>query len=89
MNAPLTLTTRFGRHRATTAVTSLEDASRVFAELRDRHETPSSRAADGVVTDRDGRTVAIVTYNGRVWGPDGWRPGAMPLVEAQIAGSGR
>lgn len=82
MNAPFTLTTRFGRHRATTAVTSLEDASRVFADLRDRHESPSSRADDGVVKELDGRTVAIVSYNGRVWGAEGWRPGASPLVEA-------
>lgn len=89
MNAPFTLTTRFGRRRATTAVTSLEDASRVFAELRDRYDTPSSKADDGVVKDRDGHTVAIVSYNARVWGPEGWRPGTSPLVEAQIAGSGR
>lgn len=80
--ARLTLSTRFGRRRATTKVASLEDASRVYAELRDRDGTPSSRSADGIVKDREGRVVAIVSYNGRVWGPEGWRPGAKPLVEA-------
>lgn len=87
MKTTLMMTTCFGRRRATTAVISLEDASRVFAELRDRDDTPSSRASDGVVKDLDGRVVAIVSYNGRVWGPDGWRPGATPLVEASQGSS--
>jgi len=82
MKTTLMMTTRFGRRRATTPVASLEDASRVYAELRDRDNTPSSKAQDGIVKDLDGRVVAIVSYNGRVWGPDGWRPGATPLVEA-------
>jgi hypothetical protein len=85
-SGPLALTTCFGRRRATTPVATLDDASRVFAELRDRSAVPSSRAKDGVVRDRDSRVVAIVSYNGRVWGPEGWRAGAASLLEAQDAG---
>jgi hypothetical protein len=85
-DGPFALTTCFGRGRATTAVATLEDASRVFAELRDRSGVPSSRARDGIVKARNGRVVAIVSYNGRVWGPNGWRVGATPLLEAQDTG---
>ena len=79
----LSLETRFGRRRAITSVTTLEDASRIFAIERDRSGMASSRSQDGIVRDQAGTVIAIVTYNARVWGPRGWQPGTKPLVEAQ------
>ena len=39
----------------------------------------------GQVYDDAGKLIARVSYNGRVWPPDSWKPGMMPLWEATCA----
>jgi hypothetical protein len=67
-------------------VQSLEDASREVQRYIGRgiNARPGSsiRFKDfGLVTDGD-VPVARVSYNGRVWSPEPWRPGMVPLQEA-------
>lgn len=70
-------------------VASLEDASRVLRRhvMHVDHRTGNGGASHclahfGDVLDGDGKMVAHVSYKGRVWGPGGYKPGAVPLMEA-------
>src|SRR5688572_7788758 len=60
-------------------VANLADASARYQRFRG--SKLSSRVPDGFVTDASGTRVARVSYNGRVWAPDPWQPGAEPILE--------
>lgn len=59
-------------------VHSFAEASAIYCEMRDA-------SGEGGSTWRDGRLyrgeeyVARISYNGRVWAPGEWAPGAEPL----------
>jgi len=40
----------------------------------------------GNIKDVAGRIVARVSYNGKVWGPEPWRTGAIPLFDPYAVG---
>jgi hypothetical protein len=64
--------------RASLEVSSFEEASIVYAQYREASLEGASTFPDGLI--RDGRrTVARVSYNGKVWPPGKWREGQMPL----------
>ena len=62
--------------------------ARDFAEASARcrayigeHDLGGGNWSGGQVRDHTGALVAQVGYNGRVWGPQEWQPGATPLWE--------
>ena len=71
------LTLKFGRR--VIPVANLEAASTVYGIHRDRSTSGASRFPAGFITDTDGKVVARVSYNGNVWEPGEWKPGAVPL----------
>jgi hypothetical protein len=64
--------------RASFEVSSFEEASRVYARYRDASFQGASTFPDGVILDGN-RTIARVSYNGKVWPPRKWSPGQTPL----------
>lgn len=53
-------------------VRSLEDAAVKWSGYRDRTGAGVSEIGNGVeVRDEAGRLAGTVSYNGRIWGPDG------------------
>jgi len=60
-------------------VADLAEASRLVRAYIEEHDLPSSRWSGGSVMD-GGLVVARVSYNGRVWPPEPWRPGIEPLI---------
>lgn len=80
-----TLTMQIGRR--TYPVASLAEASRQFCEARDRAVARgaggSRRTPTPLLFDGDGKQVAHISYNGRVWAghPRDWQPGRTPLVD--------
>ena len=63
------LKVRIGRKAVT--VTSLRQASDVWCAYRDALDLGSSDSPLVTVADASGKTVARISYNGRVWAPDG------------------
>ena len=61
-------------------VGSLEEASLTVRTYLDARGLGASEFRGGEVW-RHGEVVARVSYNGRVWGPDGWTPGTAPLFD--------
>lgn len=73
------LTVRIGRKRFPLA--SLAQASEAFCATRDAAGTGASKTPTPIIEDAYGRTVAYVSYNGRVWSgiPSEWHSGSKPL----------
>lgn len=66
------LAVRFGRSKQVVAVNSLREASQAWEKLRDERGLGASESPKvTVVNVSTGKTVATVSYNGRVWGLDG------------------
>jgi hypothetical protein len=59
-------------------VATFEDASRVYARYRDASFEGASTFPDGVILDGN-RTIARVSYNAKVWPPEKWSKGQVPL----------
>ncbi|MBA2666110.1 MAG: hypothetical protein H0U69_03625 [Trueperaceae bacterium] len=51
-------------------VADIRAASRHYAELRDFGDYTPSQMGDGIISDSEGETIAVVTYNARVWAYD-------------------
>src|SRR5687767_5687783 len=62
-------------------VASIEQASEVCQAYIVEHQLGGGNWAGGEITDSKGKKIAEVSYNGRVWKPDGWRDGEKPLYE--------
>ena len=64
-------------------VASLAEASAMFIAARDRAGTGGRDTPTPLLFDREGRQIAYVSYNGRVWAgtPRDWKPGHRPLVD--------
>jgi hypothetical protein len=78
MNAPAKIATparlalRIGRSRHLVEVEGYAEASRIYAELRDRSGRGASTMPEGRIYDAEtGKPVASLSYNGKVW--DGGR----------------
>ena len=65
-------------NRASLEVSSFEEASRVYAQYRDASLEGASTFPDGAILDGT-RTIARVSYNGKVWPPAKWSEGQIPL----------
>jgi hypothetical protein len=57
---------------------SFEEASLVYARCRDASLEGASTFPDGVILDGN-RTIARVSYNAKVWPPEKWSKGQVPL----------
>jgi len=69
---PARLALRIGRSRTLVAVANFAEASRFYAELRDRSGHGASSMPEGRIYDAEtGKPVASLSYNGKVW--DGGR----------------
>lgn len=63
-------------------ITSLEDCQRAYIEARTTAALGASQFGSGEVFDQMGQHVANISYNGRLWPAEPWRPGIEPLAEA-------
>lgn len=62
-------------------VESLEDAATKWDQFRDATGAGVSDIGSSTrVVDQDGKEVARISYNGRVWPPGEWKAGMKPLV---------
>jgi hypothetical protein len=62
-------------------VDSLEDASKKWDTFRDQTGAGASEIGEGArIVDQDGKEVARISYNGKVWPPGEYKPGQKPLV---------
>lgn len=75
----MTLTIR-GRHSQ--PVEDFASASAAYAYCREISGEGNSTFPCGVI-ERDGRAVARVSYNGRVWANREWQVGDTPLFDPQ------
>lgn len=65
------LAVRFGSQRHVVAIGSLLEASQAWERLRDEQGLGASESPKVSVIDLNtGKTVARISYNGRVWGLD-------------------
>lgn len=64
-------------------VASYEQASRMFCIARDKSGEGASNTPTPQIVDEDGKVVAYISYNGRVWPGSEYVAGATPLCEAQ------
>jgi hypothetical protein len=65
---PARLALRIGRTRRLVEVASYAEASRFYAELRDRSGRGASTMPEGRIYDAETeKLVAVVSYNGRIW----------------------
>lgn len=72
MIATASLALRFGNARKVHAVKSLAEASDIWCRLRDARNLGASESPLVTVINADsGETVARISYNGRIWAPDG------------------
>lgn len=62
------------------AVNSLQEASKVCRDYIERNQLGSGNWTGGMVSE-DGKQVARISYNGRIWPPGDWRPGMKPLAD--------
>lgn len=58
---------------------SHEELSRKYCELRDARNEGASTFPTATIVDDAGVEIGRLSYNGRVWGPGEWVPGAEPL----------
>ena len=65
-------------NRASLQVSSIEEASRIYAQYRDASFEGAGTFPDGTIR-HGGRTIARVSYNAKVWPPGKWREGQTPL----------
>jgi hypothetical protein len=71
VTTPARLALRIGRSRNLVEVASLAEASRIYAELRDRTGRGASTMPEGRIYDAETcKLVANLSYNGRVWQGD-------------------
>jgi hypothetical protein len=62
---------RFGRSKSVATVNSFDEASDVWIRLRAEHGFSASNAPKVTIVDLNtGKTVACISYNGRVWEGD-------------------
>ena len=61
-----------------TFVSDFAHASATYSALRDASGQGASTYVDGAIL-YDGVTVARVSYNGKVWAPEPWKSGAIPI----------
>lgn len=75
------LAVRFGTSKKVVAVSSLSEASKVWERLRDEQCLGASESPRVSVVDLStGKTVAYISYNGRVWDKPYWKDGATEIV---------
>jgi hypothetical protein len=65
-------------NRASIEVASFQEASQIYAQYRNASLEGASTFPDGTILDGT-RTVARVSYNGKIWPPRKWVPGQTPL----------
>ena len=58
---------------------SLAHASEMYTAARDALGNGVSGTPEGEIVDVDGKLVARISYNGKVWPPEPWTPTAAPL----------
>jgi len=67
--SPTRLALRIGRSRTLVEVASFAEASRIYAELRDRSGHDVNTMPEGRIYDAEtNKLVANLSYNGKVWG---------------------
>lgn len=62
----------------------LADASAKYSEVRDASGEGASTFYDGVVM-QDGKPVARISYNGRIWPLEDWTPDMTPLFDNRVS----
>lgn len=67
--------------RETLIALDLHHASDLYCEERDASGEGASTFPPGRVFDTEGRKVAKISYNGRVWPPARWHEGQRPLID--------
>lgn len=65
-------------------VESLKRASEMFCAARDKSGMGASEIPEAKVVTADGRFVARVSYNGRVWPNPTWVQGEQPVYDNRI-----
>lgn len=60
-------------------VRNYQEASDLYSERRDLSGEGASTFNDGQICNAKGDRIARVSYNGRIWGIDDWKPGREPL----------
>lgn len=80
MNTPAeVLFLQIGRTRY--EVASLQHASEMFCAARDRSGNGASETPTPTIVTADGRFVARISYNGRVWPDESWTPASIPIFD--------
>lgn len=74
---------QIGRRRY--QVESLARASEMYCTARDASGDGASKVPEAKVVTADGRPVARISYNGRVWPPAPWFDGMQPLHDNRAA----
>lgn len=64
-------------------VESLARASEMYCAARDKSGEGASRIPEGKIVTADGRFVARISYNGRVWAEENWSVGDKPIFFAK------
>jgi hypothetical protein len=77
ISAPVYLT--IGRKRYPFA--DMAACSAAFCKARDASGEGASTIPEVTVTDASGKAVATISYNGRVWPPEPWVAGMVPLYD--------
>lgn len=73
----MTMTLTIGR-RFSATVDSFEAASQLYASKRNASGLGGSKWPTGRIV-RDGQTIALVSYNSKVWPPEEWTSSSTPL----------
>lgn len=61
-------------------VADFAEASRLYAEARDKSGQGASRFPEGAIIE-GGEVIARLSYNAKVWAPGPWKSGAEPLFD--------
>lgn len=61
-------------------VRSLERASEMYCEARDASGLGASDVPEAKVVNESGKSIARISYNGRVWPSQPWHPGQEPIL---------
>ena len=67
-------------------VRTFEEASRKYTFAREEAQLKSSELSPAELVDESGKTVAFVSYNGKVWAGDKYKPGQAPLYNPFASG---
>lgn len=59
---------------------SFAEMSKTYCDIRDRLGFGASRFNEVFITE-DGKRIARISYNGRVWSPEPWVSGMAPLYD--------